>query len=54
MPKYTITMIEPDVLIGSGDPYEIYRHLSMWADHYALIYRQTGMLSDNITIKEIQ
>ena len=54
MPKYTITMIESDVLIDSGDPYEIYRHLSMWADHYALIYRQTGMLSDNITIKEIQ
>jgi hypothetical protein len=54
MPKYTITMIQPDVLIDSGDPYEIYRHLSMWADHYALIYRQTGMLSDNITIKEIQ
>jgi len=47
-------MIQPDVLIDSGDPYEIYRYLSMWADHYALVYRQTGVLSDSITIKEIE
>jgi len=54
MPKYNITMAESNILIDSGDPYEMYRHLAMWADHYALVYRQTGVLSDSITIKEIE
>ena len=54
MPKYNITMNEPNVLIDSGDPYEICRHMALWADHYALVYRQTGVLSDNITIKRIE
>jgi len=53
MPKYNITMNEPNVLIDSGDPYEICRHMALWADHYALVYRQTGVLSDNITIERI-
>ena len=53
MPKYNITMKEPNVLIDSGDPYEIYRHMALWADHYALVYRQTGVLSDYITIERI-
>ena len=46
-------MNEPNVLIDSGDPYEIYRHMALWADHYALVYRQTGVLSDYITIERI-
>jgi len=46
-------MKEPNVLIDSGDPYEIYRHMALWADHYALVYRQTGVLSDYITIERI-
>tara|TARA_R100000935_G_C2774424_1_gene138992 strand:- start:519 stop:683 length:165 start_codon:yes stop_codon:yes gene_type:complete len=54
MPKYNITMQEPNVLVDSGDPYEIYRHMAMWASHYALVYRQTGVLSNNITIEEIK
>ena len=54
MPKYNITMTEPNVLVDSGDPYEIYRHLAMWADHYALAYRDTGTLSDNVTIERIE
>ena len=47
-------MTEPNVLIDSGDPYELYRHLAMWADHYALVYRQTGVLSNNVTIEMIE
>ena len=47
-------MTEPNVLIDSGDPYELYRHLAMWADHYALVYRQTGVLSNNVTIERIE
>tara|TARA_R110001583_G_scaffold54874_1_gene167534 strand:+ start:94 stop:237 length:144 start_codon:yes stop_codon:yes gene_type:complete len=47
-------MQEPNVLVDSGDPYELYRHLAMWADHYALVYRQTGVLTNNITIEEIK
>ena len=54
MPTYNITMQEPNVLVDSGDPYELYRHMAMWADHYALVYRQTGVLSNNITIEEIK
>jgi len=46
-------MKEPNILIDSGDPYEIYRHMALWADHYALVYRQTGVLSDYITIERI-
>ena len=47
-------MTEPNVLVDSGDPYEIYRHMALWADHYALVYRQTGVLSDYITIERIK
>ena len=47
-------MKEPNILIDSGDPYEIYRHMALWADHYALVYRQTGVLSDYITIERIE
>jgi len=54
IPKYNITMKEPNILIDSGDPYEIYRHMALWADHYALVYRQTGVLSDYITIERIE
>jgi hypothetical protein len=54
IPKYNIIMTEPNVLIDSGDPYEIYRHMALWADHYALVYRQTGVLSDYITIERIK
>jgi len=54
IPKYNIIMTEPNVLIDSGDPYELYRHLAMWADHYALVYRQTGVLSNNVTIERIE
>ena len=43
-------MTEPNVLIDSGDPYELYRHLAMWADHYALVNRQTGVLCNYVTI----
>ena len=54
MPKYIITMTEPNVLVDSGDPYELYRHMALWADHYALVYRATGILSDNVTIERIE
>ena len=54
IPKYNIIMTEPNVLIDSGDPYELYRHLAMWADHYALVYRQPGVLSNNVTIERIE
>ena len=53
MPKYNITMKETNILIDSGDPYEIYRHMAMWADHYALQYKAYGILPSNVTIKEI-
>ena len=47
-------MTEQNILIDSGDPYEMYRHLAMWADHYALVYRQTGVLINNVTIERIE
>ena len=47
-------MTEPNVLVDSGDPYELYRHLAMWADYYALAYRDTGTLSNNVTIERIE
>jgi len=53
MPKYNITMTEPNILIDSGDPYEMYRHLAMWADYYALQYKEYSILPSNVTIKEI-
>tara|TARA_R100000541_G_scaffold3060_1_gene9997 strand:+ start:1192 stop:1356 length:165 start_codon:yes stop_codon:yes gene_type:complete len=53
MPKYNITMTEPNILIDSGDPYEMYRHMAMWADHYALQYKEYGILTSNVTIEEI-
>ena len=54
MPKYNIIMTEPNVLVDSGNLYELYRHMALWADHYALVYRATGILSDNVTIERIE
>jgi hypothetical protein len=47
-------MTKQNILIDSGDPYEMYRHLAIWADYYAIQYKEYGILPSNVTIKEIE
>ncbi len=42
------------MLVDSGDPYELYRHIANYGDYYAGQYKEFGTLSDSITIERIE
>jgi len=54
IPKYNITFKNYGVLVDSGSPYEIYRHISNMAAYHAGQYRKFGKLSNDITIERIE
>ena len=42
------------MLVDSGDPYELYRHIANYGDYYAAQYKEFGTLADSITIERIE
>jgi len=54
VPKYNIIFKQEGVLVDSGSPYEIYRHMSNLSASYASQYKEFGTLSDKIIIEEIK
>jgi len=54
IPKYNITFKNYGVLVDSGSPYEIYRHISNMAAYSAGQYREFGTLSNDIIIERIE
>ena len=42
------------MLVDSGDPYELYRHIANYGAYHAWQYKEFGILSDSITIERIE